>query len=230
MLHDQEQPPALLPLLSRGKHHSPRQGACLMELVSLLAGERWSDHPACTHPLLAQLAREVNDHTSDDARLRLAALAPAVIGLTGDDPHIDAWIALRCATVALPVVAAERQRVMAVSVLAADRVLAHLDGRPEAALEPSSRAALAQAPRAARWAERFVGAARPPLKLRRFRRQAAPSIVDDAVQGIAKAVVPDPDALLRDLLVQAIEVCAVWTRRGARDDDGLLRGLPASRP
>jgi len=28
-----------------------------MEFASYLAGERWSDHPACTHPLLAVLAR-----------------------------------------------------------------------------------------------------------------------------------------------------------------------------
>ena len=53
--------PELVPVLSRGKHRSPRHGACFMELASYLAGERWSDHPACTHPLLAALARDVND-------------------------------------------------------------------------------------------------------------------------------------------------------------------------
>jgi hypothetical protein len=102
---------------------APRTGACFMELASLLAGERWSDHPACTHPLLAAVARHVNDHTSDAGRQRLAELIPSVIGLTGDDLHIDARIALGSATVALPVVVAERQRVMAVSVLACERVL-----------------------------------------------------------------------------------------------------------
>jgi hypothetical protein len=65
--HD-PQPPDLLPMLSPGKHRNPRTGACFMELASLLAGERWSDHPACTHPLLAALARHVNDHTSDAGR------------------------------------------------------------------------------------------------------------------------------------------------------------------
>src|SRR5918999_2235627 len=116
--------PELLPMLARGKHRSPRKGACFMEFASLLAGERWSDSPACTHPLLAAVARHVNDFTSDPGRPRLAELVPAVIGLTGDDPRIDARIALGSATMALPVVAAERQRVMAVSVLAAERVLA----------------------------------------------------------------------------------------------------------
>ena len=121
--------PDSVPMLSQGKHRNPRKGACFMELASVLAGERWSDHPACTHPLLAALARHVNDYTSDAGRRRLAELIPSVIGLTSDDPRVDARIALRCAMTALPVVSAERQRVMAVSVLTADRVLADLDGQ-----------------------------------------------------------------------------------------------------
>ena len=48
MSHHDAPPPALLPVLSRGKHRNPRKGACFMEFASLLAGERWSDHPACT--------------------------------------------------------------------------------------------------------------------------------------------------------------------------------------
>ena len=174
----------------------------------MLAGERWSDHPACTHPLLARLARHVNDYTSDAARSRLAELVPSVIGLTRNDPHIDAGIALRCATTALPLVPAERQRVMAVSVLTCERVLATLDGRPAGSLGQPSRAALAQVPNATQWAVRFTSGVR--TSVRRFCRQAAPCIVDDAVEGLAHACVPDPDALLRDLLVQAIDACAAW--------------------
>jgi hypothetical protein len=222
MSHHAEQPLALLPVLSRGKHRSPRQGACFMEFASVLAGERWSDHPACTHPLLAAVARHVNDHTSDAGRRRLAGLIPSVIGLTGDDLHIDARIALRSATKALPVVAADRQGVLAVSVLACERVLAELDGRPVGTLEAASRSVLAQVPHAFRWASSFTSGARvATIPAKRFRRQAAPTIVRDAVEGIALARVPDPDAMLRDLLVDAIEVCATW---GVRDpDDGHLR-------
>jgi hypothetical protein len=51
-----------------GKAPQPRKGACFMELVSYLGGERWSDLPACTHSLLASVARLVNDHTSDEGR------------------------------------------------------------------------------------------------------------------------------------------------------------------
>ena len=212
MSYHDVQPPDLFPILSPGKHRSPRTGACFMELASLLAGERWSDHPACTHPLLAALARHVNDHTSDAGRQRLAEPIPSVIGLTGDDLHIDARIALGSATTALPVVAAERQRVMAVSVLTCERVLAELDGRTAGSLEEQSRLALADVPHAAEWAYRFTSGVRPSAK--GFRRQAAPTIIRDAVQGIAQACVPDPDGRLRDLLVQAIGVCAAWIGRG----------------
>src|SRR5215208_1046202 len=156
MLRHNHQQSVVLPILSRGKHRSPRKGACFMEFASLLAGERWSDHPACTHRLLAAVARHVNDYTSDAGRARLVELIPSVIGLTGQDLHIDAAIALGSARLALPVVAADRQGVMAVAVLSCERVLAELDGRPVRALAEQSRSALAQVPQAARWAEHFI--------------------------------------------------------------------------
>jgi hypothetical protein len=217
-------PPMLVPMLARGKHRNPRKGACFMEFASLLAGERFSDHPVCTHPLLAAVARHVNDYTSDAGRSRLAQLIPSVIGLTGDDLHIDARIALRSATMALPVAAAGRQRVMAVSVLACERVLAELDGRPVGSLQERSRLALDQVPHAAQWASRFTSGVRASQK--GFRRQAAPIIVHDAVEGIAQACIPDPDGMLRDLLVQAIAECASAVGRepnlGAALDTALL--------
>jgi hypothetical protein len=226
------QPPDLLPTLSRGKHRSPRKGACFMEFASVLAGERWSDHPACTHPLLAAVARHVNDFTSDAGRSRLAPLIPSVIGLTGDDLRIDARIALRSATTALPVVAAQSQRVLAVSVLACERILAELDGRPIDDLQEQSRSALAQAPHAAEWAYRFKRHARPCApSTKRFRREAAPSIVREAVEGIAQAAVPDPDGMLRDLLVQAIAECASLAGRAAgrrAGSDRPSREVPAA--
>src|SRR5262249_23591033 len=61
---DNVEVPGFVPVLSRGKHRSPRKGACFMEFASYLAGERWSDHPPCTHPLLAALARHVTDCTT----------------------------------------------------------------------------------------------------------------------------------------------------------------------
>jgi hypothetical protein len=55
--------------------------------------------------LLAFVARLVNDHTSDKGRSSLAESIPSLIGLTGDDLHIDALMTLRCATIALPITA-----------------------------------------------------------------------------------------------------------------------------
>jgi hypothetical protein len=198
--------PQLLPVLSRGKHRSPKKGACFMELASFLAGERWSDHPACSHPLLAALARDVNDYTADAHRQRLAELIPSVIGLTSDDPHLDALIALRCATTALPLVSAERQRSMAVAILTCNRVLANLDRRPSSTLDERSRQALIDVPEAARWARRFTSDTCPTPKA--FRRHAAPCIVRFAVESIAQACIAEPDDLLQDLLAGTIRECA----------------------
>jgi hypothetical protein len=205
--------PGLVPVLSRGKHRHPRRGACFMELASYLAGERWSDHPACTHPLLAALARDVNDYTSDAARGQLAGLIPSVIGLAGDDLRIDARIALVCARMALPVVAAGRQQVLAVSVLACERVLDGLDGWPAGWLTEDSRAALARVPHAAQWARGF--ASDLPITPKAFRQRSAPFTVHTAAEGIAQACIPEPDEMLRDLLIAAIGECAACTVRPA---------------
>ena len=137
--------PDSMPVLSRGKHRNPRKGACFMELASYLAGERWSDHPKCTHPLLASLARDVNDHVDDDARVRLAPMIPDVIGLRGGDARVDAWIAREVALTALPIVSAERQGVAAVGLLRCERVLNHLEGRPRHYISDRTMAALAEA-------------------------------------------------------------------------------------
>jgi len=207
----QAEPPELVPVLSRGKHRNPRRGACFMELASYLAGERWSDHPACTHPLLAALARDVNDFTSDAARGRLAGLIPSVIGLAGDDLRIDARIALVCARMALPVVAASRQHVLAVSVLVCERVLGDLDGRPAGWLPEPSRATLARVPHAAQWASGFTRDL--PISAKGFRQRAAPFTVRTAAEGIAQACIPRPDDMLRDLLLVAIDECTALVAR-----------------
>ncbi len=205
----------MVPVLSRGKHRNPRKGACFMELASYLAGERWSDHPRCTHPLLAALARGVNDLTSDAGRSQLAGLIPNVIGLTSDDVRVDARIAVRSATTALPVVSEERQRILAISVLVAERLLASLDGRPLGDLEERSREALEQVPLAARWARRYTREMPPAPK--GFRRYAAPTTVRNAVEGIARACVPDTDGLLRELLATAITDCRALVGPPAAD-------------
>ncbi|MEU7859300.1 hypothetical protein [Nonomuraea sp. NPDC049141] len=204
-----------MPVLSRGRHRNPKRGACFMELASYLAGERWSDHPACTHPLLAALARLVNDNTSDANRGRLVRLVPSIIDLATDDLRVDARIALRCATTALPVSAAERQLALAVSVLAAEEMLARLDGSPSdrfssITLSEESQLAMAQVPHAAEQARRFSRAAR--ITEKGFRRYAAPNAVQLSVVGIVQACITDPDTLLRNLLTGTIADCTALIR------------------
>jgi hypothetical protein len=211
MFRSSNELPGLVPVLSRGKHRSARKGACFMEFASYLAGERWSDHPSCTHPLLSELARLVNDHTSDTYRPRLVELIPRVIGLTSDDVAVDARIALRSAKVALPVVSARRQNVMAVAILTADRILAEVDEEAARISKHESRRVLEQVPHAAQWAVRFAGSQASTQQ--GFRRHGAPNIVRCAVQGIAEACIPNADELLHDLLRDAIGDCEAVCRR-----------------
>jgi hypothetical protein len=71
-----------LPTLAAGSHKPGEGKACVMEYVSLLAGEDWTDLPECTHPLLAVVAQTVNDWINDDAE-RAATLVPLIGRLFG---------------------------------------------------------------------------------------------------------------------------------------------------
>ena len=205
--------PASMPVLSRGKHRNPRKGACFMEMVSFLAGQRWSDHPGCTHPLLAEMARLVNDCVADPLRPQLVPMIPSVIGLTSDDLHMDVAIALRSATVALPIAAEPRQRVLATAVLACERVLAGLDGRDPDSLSSPSRQALNQVPEAERWARSFSSGR--PVSRGTFREQTAPHILNIAVESVALACAPEVEQRLIDLLAATIADCEAMITTGA---------------
>ena len=200
--------PDAMPVLSRGKHRSPKKGACFMELASFLAGEAWSDHPACTHPLLASMARDVNDHVDDFARSRLVPLIPEVIGLNGEDPRVDAWIAREAALAALPIAASERQGVAAVGLLRCERMLNQLEGRPKHHLDPRTRACLDEVPLARDWARGFSALGWGSSTS--FAKRSAPAIVHSAVSGIAAASVPNSDEVLVDLLAHTITLCREW--------------------
>ena len=209
--------PDVMPILSPGRHRSPRRGACFMEFASYLAGERWSDHPACTHGTLAHLARLVNDRTSDAGRARLAPLIPTVIGLTSDDPLLDAVLAVRAASAALPIAAEERQRSQAVGLHVALTVLAQRDDELATESRELAAAALRAAPAADAWAIRFiedVGPGRPAMTVRQCR-----DMVTGAVDGIARACIGDADDRLVALLDAAVSDTArfVGASREAAD-------------
>ena len=197
-----------VPVLSRGRHRSPRKGACFMEMASFLAGERWSDHPSCTHPVLATLARCVNDMLDEEHRQRLVTMIPEVVGLNPDDRRLPTALVLTAARAALPVAAEERQNVMALAILNAEGVLADHDGRSPGELSKASRAALATAPAAERWAR--IHLARMGFNPATMRPASAAKIVALAVDGIARACICDPEDRLVKLLRDGIDVTAAF--------------------
>jgi hypothetical protein len=193
--------PELVPVLSAGRHRNPRKGACFMEMASFLAGERWSDHPSCTHPLLASLARLVNDSLGDADRGRLVTFIPDVVGLTGSDLDLDLAIATRAAAAALPVAPASRQNVLAVGLLTAQRMAADRPGVRDL-VDDLCATAFAAAPVAHAWALRYArGAA---VSERTYRRQTAPHTVAYAVEGIAVSCAPDVADRLVALLGEVV--------------------------
>jgi hypothetical protein len=192
-----------VPVLSRGKHRSPRRGACFMEFASFLAGERWSDHPSCTHPLLAQLARQVNDSLSDGDRQHLVPLIPLVVGRRGDD---RTWLTLPVAVASAPIleVPEERQRVLAAGLLCAEQLC--IEAGPQLdATQRQARAALDLVPGAVAWVERL--GISPRITPRVFADRSAPTMVRSAVDGIVESGAPDSDQRLRALLEAAIAAC-----------------------
>jgi hypothetical protein len=80
--------------LSRGRHSSPQDGACVMELASMLAGQPFSDHPSSVCPLIGSLLRSYNDSIDDRRRQDLYRYAAAVVGTNGSAEAREARVAL----------------------------------------------------------------------------------------------------------------------------------------
>jgi hypothetical protein len=89
------------PRLTKGRHKTAGHEACVMELVSLLNDEEWSDHPRCVQPVLAAVARAVNDRVSDAGREGLVALAPRLAGTAAADWLVGARLVELCTETAL---------------------------------------------------------------------------------------------------------------------------------
>lgn len=88
--------------LRAGSHHSPEEGACVMELASMLAGEPFSDCPDCVCPVVAAVLRRINDLVGDGEREELRSYASQAIGTRAgalvEDARIEhclAWVRSR---------------------------------------------------------------------------------------------------------------------------------------
>lgn len=84
--------------LSRGKHASPAEGACVMELASMLASEPFSDHPISVCPVIGAFLRTYNDSVEDGRRQDLYAYASKVVGSRSSEAvererqaHLERW-------------------------------------------------------------------------------------------------------------------------------------------
>lgn len=99
--------------LSVGRHHTPAEGMCVMELASVLAGERFSDHPSCVCPIVGALLRGLNDHLPDDLRQRmLARWAAEAVGTRVHDPGVIEYRAAVVRAAVREVVPRRRRRAL----------------------------------------------------------------------------------------------------------------------
>jgi hypothetical protein len=72
--------------LTAGRHGSPGEGACVVELASILAAEPFSDSPRCVDPVIASYLRAWNDRVAYVDRQRLIPYAMRIVDsrLPGD--------------------------------------------------------------------------------------------------------------------------------------------------
>jgi hypothetical protein len=154
-----------------------------MEVASVVAGERWSDHPRCAHPVLAAAARSVNDLTSAAELHRLAPLVPLVVGTTDPDPGHATRLARFCLECVSDIDSRHR-RALDCSALTAELLL---EVAPPAVIE-------ARHSPEARKLNRQLS---PTLET--YARRAAPSVAVLVSEVVAETS-REPDTALRDFL------------------------------
>jgi hypothetical protein len=175
--------PDQLPTLTAGRHGRLQDGACLMEYVSVLAGERFSDRPRCTHSGLATLAHLVNDHVvHDDVRRDLGLFAPELIGTRSRDPRIGLAVVTACVRTAVGS-RPERMTMLARLEARADRLASSSTARGRA-----RRAAL--------------------LRSSTMPARKAFGLVIEAIGGLPSR---ERDERLREMLCDAVQRCRLIT-------------------
>jgi hypothetical protein len=70
--------------LGPGRHDGPGGAVCVMELASMLAGERFSDRPGSVCPIVGAVVRAYNDAVDDRRRQDLYRFAADAVGTRGD--------------------------------------------------------------------------------------------------------------------------------------------------
>lgn len=73
--------------IAPGRHRSPGEGACVVELASLIAREPFSDQPQCVCSVIAAFLRSWNDRAAYADRQRLRPYAARIVG-TRTEPRV----------------------------------------------------------------------------------------------------------------------------------------------
>jgi hypothetical protein len=216
--------PDSMPVLTRGKHRRPRNGACLMEYVSVLAGQTFSDSPECTDRTLAVVARAINDCSGDVMRQRLALLASDLTTAGPLDLAAQQDLARRCLLTAIPYSCCDRRRVLIVGLLGLERAAAGTTtGFSPSVVGLDAEFALLGCDTAVREAIERVEALSVDLDQHHQRGIAAS--IEMAVATIAEEA-SDADEVLYRLLVDCLDdhrgrrACAGLAERDDRDGVG----------
>jgi hypothetical protein len=181
-----------------------------MEYTSLLAGERFSDEPACTERVLTALAQSVNDATSDGGRQRLAPLAAELAGANGGGPAAVVAVVRRCVLTALPYAEGRRRWLLLVAAFGADRANSGWSkGFDADMIDPDTDLALVTARLGGGCADdaaSFVAALRVPMD--EYLRRGAPKSVALAVGIIAESAdTPDEAEEVEEVLHRLLGDC-----------------------
>jgi hypothetical protein len=183
---------ARLPRLSGGWHATPADGWCLMELASVLAGEVWSDRPAAVHPVLASVARCVNDESGPAGRRRLLPFAVSLLGTAGAAEPVSAQLVVHCVRRAGAWYGRDVRR-LAAHLRIARYLLDRNQGWP---------------PDVHPWPRRLIRTAdRVGLTAPAYRHVIAPAVVAEATKAIAVAAGEDRDDALHGLLADCTAIC-----------------------
>ncbi|WP_350277827.1 hypothetical protein [Kribbella sp. HUAS MG21] len=165
-----------------------RPDPCVMELVSRLAREPWTDRPACVHPVLSAVARAAHDHSSSAGRRQLLPLAPRFLGTSRTGLEPAARLVAVCVSTALTageLLPDERRRLSA-----AHQTALHLLGSADS---PGGAARWwLPAFERLRWSEPF------------YRTFVAAEQAAEAVAVTARAANSDRDVRLRQLVKQCL--------------------------
>jgi hypothetical protein len=191
-----------LPVLGPGRHFRKRNGVCLMEFTSILAGERFSDHPRCTDPALATVARAVNDYSTDSGRQRLSILASDLTAAAPAGSEVGYGLARRCLLTALPFATGERRRVVVVGLLGLDRAArGRTRGWRRGLLDVDTELALLSDAAEVDAAAAFLREMR--VSPREYIRRGLPVAIEAAVRTIAREA-DNPDDVLAAMLTGCI--------------------------